>query len=122
MSPPASPAAVPVLLLKTRSAPNDAYHELLSAPPPPPPAHLRRRRLDPCFVPVLSHRLDDAGAARLRDLLRRRRVGRRQGCAYGGLVFTSQRAVEALAAVVRDADDGTSCASSSWPPCSAPPC
>ncbi|KAM4057977.1 uroporphyrinogen-III synthase hemD domain-containing protein [Hirsutella rhossiliensis] len=95
---PSSPsaAAVPVLLLKTRSAPSDAYHELLSA------ASHGRRRFDPCFVPVLSHRIEDAGTARLRDLLHRRQVGRDDGCAYGGLIFTSQRAVEAFAQVVHD--------------------
>ncbi|KAL7790367.1 tetrapyrrole biosynthesis, uroporphyrinogen III synthase [Trichoderma ceciliae] len=85
---------VPVLLLKTKSSPSDAYEELFSAPSRSPP-------FSPTFVPVLQHKFEEKGADRLRNLLRRKRIGRGPGCEFGGLIFTSQRAVEAFAHVVR---------------------
>ncbi|KAH6606263.1 hypothetical protein Trco_005416 [Trichoderma cornu-damae] len=102
MSPPSSasnsaPSAqpVPVLLLKTESSPSDAYRDLFSAPD-------RRPLFEPTFVPVLRHRFEERGVDRLRGLLRQRRIGSAPDCAFGGLVFTSQRAVEAFARVVRE--------------------
>ncbi|OAA54503.1 uroporphyrinogen-iii synthase [Niveomyces insectorum RCEF 264] len=128
LSPP--PSAIPVLLLKTKSAPTDAYEELLSQATTSIHGDgdgdldgngngngrgNGGRRLAPMFVPVLAHGMDDDGVARLTDLLVRRQFmaaagtgntdgGRRR---YGGLIFTSQRAVEAFAAVVAQGDDDT---------------
>ncbi|PFH63041.1 hypothetical protein XA68_10082 [Ophiocordyceps unilateralis] len=89
--PPESSAttAVPVLLLKTPSSPLDPYEE-----------HLSGSEYAPQFVPVLCHRRSADAAARVEALLRRRQIGIDGGCAFGGLIFTSQRAVEAFAAVV----------------------
>ncbi|KAG6012417.1 hypothetical protein E4U43_007802 [Claviceps pusilla] len=91
---------VPVLLLKTKSTPNDSYEETLSA------HSFSRRgidgRLDPRFVPVLRHRFDDEGIKEIQYLLLNRRISPRLDAKYGGIIFTSQRAVEAFAQVVQD--------------------
>ncbi|KHO01093.1 uroporphyrinogen-III synthase [Metarhizium album ARSEF 1941] len=94
----ASSSTVPILLLKTRSTPSDAYEEALKAAQPKngPPG----RRFDPQFVPVLRHRLNDSGIQKTRSLLQANEIGDRPGCKYGGMIFTSQRAVEAFAKVV----------------------
>ncbi|TQV98295.1 uroporphyrinogen-III synthase HemD [Cordyceps javanica] len=86
---------VPVLLLKTQSTPGDSYHDKLTAAQLP-----QGRRLAPIFVPVLRHKFDEAGLDTLRGLLRDQRIGSRPDASYGGLIFTSQRAVEAFAHVV----------------------
>jgi uroporphyrinogen-III synthase len=89
---------LPVLLLKTKSTPNDAYEELFS----------RTQdgfEFEPIFVPVLQHRFEVAGMNTVRGLLRGRSFGREPAHgAYGGLIFTSQRAVEAFAQL---AEEGT---------------
>ncbi len=90
---------IPVLLLKTKSTPGDSYQELLSTAHRGPAHDLA---FSPRFVPVLLHRFADKGTGRLRDLLKRGRIGHSPGCDYGGLIFTSQRAVEAFAQVVQD--------------------
>ncbi|KAJ6440883.1 uroporphyrinogen-III synthase [Purpureocillium lavendulum] len=89
---------VPVLLLKTKSTPGDAYQEILSTTR----GGGGNLAFAPRFVPVLRHKFEDKGTHRLHDLLRRRRIGSSSGCDYGGLIFTSQRAVEAFAQVVQD--------------------
>ncbi|KAK7992305.1 uroporphyrinogen-III synthase [Apiospora saccharicola] len=93
----------PVLLLKTQSGPTDAYRELFSTP---------RDGFDfePTFVPVLQHQFEEAGLKTVRELLRGRRINRSQDAAFGGLIFTSQRAVEAFGKLV-DGGQGDE----SWP-------
>ncbi|CAM1503693.1 Fc.00g012840.m01.CDS01 [Cosmosporella sp. VM-42] len=95
---------VPVLLLKTKSTPGDSYEELLSAP------HHDGFTFAPRFVPVLLHNFDDAGMAHVRQLLRHRQIGARPAQRYGGLIFTSQRAVEAFTQLVEEEHDDAS-----WP-------
>jgi uroporphyrinogen-III synthase len=85
----------PVLLLKTRSVPGDAYEELFSAPPNGP-------SFEPSFVPVLEHRFDEQGMAKVRSALENRAIGTAADAAYGGLIFTSQRAVEAFTKLVEE--------------------
>lgn len=85
----------PVLLLKTKSVPGDAYEELFSSPPDGP-------AFEPSFVPVLEHRFDDQGMAKVRSALQNRSIGSAEGSAYGGLIFTSQRAVEAFTKLVEE--------------------
>ncbi|KAL6870242.1 uroporphyrinogen synthase [Trichoderma novae-zelandiae] len=89
-----APAPIPVLLLKTKSSPSDAYEDLFSSPSNNP-------SFAPTFVPVLQHRFEEKGVNRLRDLLRQNRIGTGPDCDFGGLIFTSQRAVEAFSHVVR---------------------
>lgn len=92
---------IPILLLKTRSIPTDAYQDLFSSPTTV--AGDGKNTSDPCFspqfVPVLQHRFLDAGLDTLRSLLLHRQISRRPETEYGGLIFTSQRAVEAFAKV-----------------------
>ncbi|KAH0493296.1 hypothetical protein TgHK011_008208 [Trichoderma gracile] len=97
---------IPVLLLKTKSSPSDAYEDLFSSASNSP-------SFAPAFVPVLQHKFEEKGVNRLRDLLRRKRIGTDPGCDFGGLIFTSQRAVEAFSHVVRE-DEGAS-KDPSWP-------
>jgi hypothetical protein len=85
----------PVLLLKTKSAPGDAYEELFSSPPDGP-------AFEPSFVPVLEHSFLDDGMAKVRGILQSRSIGTAEGKAYGGLIFTSQRAVEAFTRLVEE--------------------
>lgn len=86
---------MPVLLLKTKSTPGDSYEDLFSQPQ-------GAISFVPYFVPVLEHRFDEAGVTRVRSILQSQMVGKHFGAAYGGLVFTSQRAVEAFTKIVQD--------------------
>lgn len=86
---------MPVLLLKTKSTPGDSYEDLFSQPQGP-------LSFVPSFVPVLEHRFDEAGVMCVRSILQSQMVGKHFGAAYGGLVFTSQRAVEAFTKIVQD--------------------
>ncbi|EFY93609.1 uroporphyrinogen-III synthase [Metarhizium acridum CQMa 102] len=95
---------VPILLLKTRSTPSDAYEEILTTSGPTNES--LGRKFDPQFVPVLRHRFDAGGMQRIRALLRAKEIGNTPGCKYGGMIFTSQRAVEAFTKVVNDERGG----------------
>src|SRR5689334_21574220 len=89
--------AVPVLLLKTKSTPSESYQELFS----------ETRNGDqffPVFVPVLQHRHDEEGMEKVRQLLRERRIRPDSETSFGGLIFTSPRAVEAFAKLVDEGD------------------
>jgi hypothetical protein len=100
MTSPKSPYAIPIpiLLLKTKSTPNDSYEEYFSSTSSLP-------LFAPIFVPVLEHRSDvqnlEVVKRSLRDggdgALKGRKMGR-----YGGMIFTSQRAVEGFAGVVEE--------------------
>jgi uroporphyrinogen-III synthase len=85
----------PVFLLKTKSVPGDAYEELFSSPPD-------GVGFEPSFVPVLEHRFDEDGMAQVRRALQTKSIGTAEGSAYGGLIFTSQRAVEAFTKLVEE--------------------
>ncbi|MCJ1341421.1 hypothetical protein MMC09_006717 [Bachmanniomyces sp. S44760] len=119
--------AVPIYLLKTRSRPRDGYFEHFFDPAPLPPstadaepAHVST--YNPVFVPVLQHNYNQSSLEILRSLLLScafistpaadaaaaatasgpptnlppDSIGKK----YGGLILTSQRAVEALAQVI----------------------
>lgn len=80
-----------VLLLKTQSHPTDPYDTFF-----------RLQGLDPIFIPVLRHRHVNLDTAR-----RIIREGQIEGLGkpaaeaeYGGVIVTSQRAVEALGEVL----------------------
>jgi uroporphyrinogen-III synthase len=89
-------SSIRVLLLKTPSTP-DRYAEAFS----------QSDRLESSFVPVLEHAFDSRGLQLLRQNLQSLSPS---PTSCGGLVFTSQRAVEALA-LVRQED----AASIDWP-------
>lgn len=86
---------VPIFLLKTKSAPVDAYQELLSS--------IEGGQYAPYFVPVLEHRFKPNAVEAVRGHIVNGDFTSRNGNArpkYGALIFTSQRAVEAFATVV----------------------
>jgi uroporphyrinogen-III synthase len=85
----------PVLLLKTKSAPVDLYEERFST--------CDGGRYAPVFVPVLEHNFNRHAVDEVRQhIISRGFVPESQQglAAYGALIFTSQRAVEAFADVV----------------------
>ncbi|KAF9696288.1 hypothetical protein EKO04_005333 [Ascochyta lentis] len=88
---------IPILLLKTKSAPTDTYEELFST--------CDDNRYAPVFVPVLEHRFKQDALDTVRQhIINRGFVPTSQnGLAnYGALIFTSQRAVEAFNEVVEE--------------------
>ncbi|KAG4412378.1 hypothetical protein IFR04_014474 [Cadophora malorum] len=87
---------IPILLLKTKSTPNDGYEERFST------ATIGSNKFDPTFVPVLEHQFLDQGLDVVKDLLRNKQIGKDEGKQYGGMIFTSQRAVEAFARLVEE--------------------
>ncbi|ORY60884.1 tetrapyrrole biosynthesis, uroporphyrinogen III synthase [Pseudomassariella vexata] len=96
-SPETDPNKSPILLLKTKSMPADAYQDLFSTPP-----SRGNISFEPIFVPVLQHRFEEQGQSQLRALLEQKRISASRDAAYGGLIFTSQRAVEVFATLVED--------------------
>ncbi|KAH6677168.1 tetrapyrrole biosynthesis, uroporphyrinogen III synthase [Halenospora varia] len=91
----------PILLLKTRSTPNDGYEEHFSG-------EKDGIQFVPVFVPVLEHKFLDNGLNVVRDLLRKREIHQGQIAKYGGIIFTSQRAVEAFAKLVEEGGESWS--------------
>lgn len=87
--------STPILLLKTKSTPNDGYEEQFSAVSD-------GTQFEPTFVPVLEHQFLDEGLNVVKDLLRNKQIGKCNGLKYGGMIFTSQRAVEAFARLVEE--------------------
>lgn len=83
----------PIALLKTKTSPQDKYDEYFSA-----------RGYDPVFVPVLEHRFVSSNLERIRQLIEAGELEPGPGRKYGGLIFTSQRAVEAFTILVDDID------------------
>ncbi|KAK3384760.1 tetrapyrrole biosynthesis, uroporphyrinogen III synthase [Podospora didyma] len=98
------PPKTPVVLLKTRSTPGDAYEELFRIP-------ADGLEFEPTFVPVLEHRFDKSGMARFRSLLQQKSISKAQNSAYGGLIFTSQRSVEVFTNLVEEGRGGNE----GWP-------
>ncbi|KAL3426129.1 uroporphyrinogen-III synthase [Phlyctema vagabunda] len=94
-------AGTPILLLKTKSTPNDGYEERFSAD----------GSFEPTFVPVFEHRLLEEGLNVVRDALKSKDISKSARAQYGGMIFTSQRAVEAFSKLV-DEGKGTN---SDWP-------
>jgi uroporphyrinogen-III synthase len=85
----------PILLLKTKSTPSDGYEEQFSRDD-------GDVQFEPTFVPVLEHKLLDDGLSVMRELLQQKQISKNEGAKYGGMIFTSQRAVEAFARLVRE--------------------
>ncbi|KAL4791189.1 tetrapyrrole biosynthesis, uroporphyrinogen III synthase [Aspergillus venezuelensis] len=85
-----------ILLLKTKSSPHDGYDEFFSA---------QSYSTAPTFVPVLSHNFHKENLGDIKALfesealLSQQEEGRERR--YGGMIFTSQRAVEAFADLVK---------------------
>jgi uroporphyrinogen-III synthase len=86
---------IPVLLLKTRSTPGDSYQDAISTAQLP-----NGQALKPIFIPVLRHQFQEPGLEKIKHLLRNRQISRDADASYGGIIFTSQRAVEAFAHII----------------------
>lgn len=89
------PPETPIFFLKTKSTPIDAYEQLFATPQD-------GLVFKPTFLPVLKHHFESQGVASVTELLEKRKIGAGGECSYGGLIFTSQRAVEAFAKLVED--------------------
>jgi hypothetical protein len=85
----------PIFLLKTKSTPNDGYEEQFSA-------EKDGLQFKPVFVPVLEHQFLEPCLDVVRELLQSKQIGRYAGKEYGGMIFTSQRAVEAFVKLVEE--------------------
>jgi uroporphyrinogen-III synthase len=105
----------PILLLKTRSTPSDAYEEYFSV--------ADNNRYVPVFVPVLEHKFNQDALHQVRghivdgDFIR---TEARPQQKYGALIFTSQRAVEAFTQVIQILRRDDSCPLASLLPESIP--
>lgn len=98
----------PVYLLKTRSSPSDSYEEYFNA--------TQDGHFKPIFVPVLEHLFRDDALRTLRrsaerfafaagsEATSRQKATANQAKRYGGMIFTSQRAVDAFATVIAKLD------------------
>lgn len=99
---------VPVYLLKTKSYPTDAYEDYFSK--------LKNGKYNPVFAPVLEHMFRDDALRTLRrsaerfafaggsEATARQKATNNPAKKYGGMIFTSQRAVDAFATVVAKLD------------------
>ena len=100
----------PVYLLKTKSSPSDAYEDHFD--------QLESGAYKPIFVPVLEHQFRDDALRNLKRASERfafaggspenpaklRKATNNPAKKYGGVIFTSQRAVDAFASVVAKLD------------------
>jgi uroporphyrinogen-III synthase len=97
----------PILLLKTKSSPHDGYEDYFTA-----------NGYTPTFIPVLEHRFHTENLATVREFFASgafnadttatttHKDGNKEGNGsdkkYGGMIFTSQRAVEAFAEMIEE--------------------
>lgn len=99
----------PILLLKTKSSPHDGYEDYFST-----------NGYTPTFIPVLEHRFHTENLATVRELFASgafntdttttstHHQGQNEDSTsasdkkYGGMIFTSQRAVEAFAEMIEE--------------------
>ncbi|RAL09656.1 uroporphyrinogen-III synthase HEM4 [Aspergillus homomorphus CBS 101889] len=80
----------PILLLKTRSTPDDSYDDFF-----------RTNNYAPTFIPVLEHNFHTPNLQKVHDLLVSGGFDPDTPTQqYGGIIFTSQRAVEGFATVL----------------------
>ena len=101
----ANSRVIPILLLKTKSSPTDVYEDYFANLDGPFLSANKQKRYRPQFVPVLEHRLIDSSLQWLFTQLDSGAFTRQAngGAAkYGGIMFTSQRAVEAWARVTEN--------------------
>ncbi|KAI9036108.1 uroporphyrinogen-III synthase HEM4 [Aspergillus affinis] len=92
-SSPFSSSATPILLLKTKSTPADGYDEFFST-----------HSYNPAFIPVLEHHFHEPNLQSVRQLFESGALNPGPERKYGGLIFTSQRAVEGFANMLKSLD------------------
>ncbi|KAL4993383.1 tetrapyrrole biosynthesis, uroporphyrinogen III synthase [Aspergillus recurvatus] len=90
------PATYPrhILLLKTKSSPHDGYDEFFSS-----------TQTKPTFIPVLSHSFHAENLSSIKNIIKNGSLAPGPDRRYGGLIFTSQRAVEAFAETLGEVDE-----------------
>jgi hypothetical protein len=98
---------IPILLLKTRSVPHDGYEEFFTQVKD-------GLGFEPTFVPVLEHKFDEGNLKVVKGFLEEKTIKREEGKKYGGMIFTSQRAVEAFGRLVEEGKGIFSLAISPW--------
>ncbi|KAM5475266.1 uroporphyrinogen-III synthase [Microsporum audouinii] len=79
---------IPIYFLKTKSIPHDGYAEYFSP----------SRGYRPCFIPVFEHKFNHNNLQKVRDLI----LSGEMVETYGGIIFTSQRAVEGFSKMIQD--------------------
>ncbi|RJE17788.1 Uroporphyrinogen-III synthase [Aspergillus sclerotialis] len=85
-----------ILLLKTKSSLEDKYATLFSS-----------KNFNSQFIPVLEHHFHSDALVSVRDLFTSGGLLPGPGRRYGGLIFTSQRAVEGFASILGEVDEKT---------------
>ena len=88
---------IPVILLKTKSAPIDRYQEYFES--------LEDGKYSPIFIPVLQHQMLDSSLSDISSLISTKAFHSTSARKYGGIIFTSQRAVEAFTHIVKQFDN-----------------
>ncbi|PYH35016.1 uroporphyrinogen-III synthase HEM4 [Aspergillus neoniger CBS 115656] len=92
----------PIILLKTKSTPHDNYSDYFHHP---------TSNYTPTFIPVLSHNFHTERLRSIRELFTSGQLlpsQKNNDRKYGGLIFTSQRAVEGFGRVLAELDDDIS--------------
>lgn len=87
------PDKIPIILLKTKSTPTDRYQEYFES--------LGNGTYSPIFIPVLQHQLLDSCLSDISNLISTKAFHSSGARKYGGIIFTSQRAVEAFTQIVK---------------------
>ncbi|POS82364.1 hypothetical protein EPUL_006267 [Erysiphe pulchra] len=99
---------IPIIFLKSENTTDDRFQKQFSV-------IKNGLKFDPCFVPVIEHNFKEAELDLFRKILHKRRIGKEIGSKYGGLIFTSQRAVEAFASLVLEGIENGSGDYHDWP-------
>ncbi|GLA59998.1 hypothetical protein AtubIFM54640_011423 [Aspergillus tubingensis] len=101
MTSPENPNKPPIILLKTKSTPHDNYSDYFHHP---------TSNYTPTFIPVLSHNFHTERLRSIRELFTSGQLlpSQKNSRKYGGLIFTSQRAVEGFGRVLAELDDDIS--------------
>ncbi|PYH70697.1 uroporphyrinogen-III synthase HEM4 [Aspergillus vadensis CBS 113365] len=91
----------PIILLKTKSTPHDNYSDYFHHP---------TSNYTPTFIPVLSHNFHTERLRSIRELFTSGQLlpSQKNDRKYGGLIFTSQRAVEGFGRVLAELDNDIS--------------
>jgi uroporphyrinogen-III synthase len=88
---------IPVILLKTKSTPVDRYQEHFES--------LGHGMYSPIFIPVLQHQMINSSLREISDLISTGAFHSSITRKYGGIIFTSQRAVEAFTHITKQLDN-----------------
>lgn len=96
-------AKEPIIFLKTKSQPTDNYEKYFDS-------RNGATQFEPSFIPVLMHRIKPNAVTQFTEWLEAGAFSRYQHkfTTYGGIIFTSQRAVEVFSAAVANVLENSS--------------